>query len=186
MLRPPFEQCGITVFLIFDGPIELRGKIIDPTTRQPFARVSIEFCKRIVTLDLGGIARAPDTERTYAELNPRFGGLDRFIDPFDEGINIFAPPIVTTQSSSSAEPFPAGIIWKIQVRTRRIRFFVGIKVIIEMHAIDVITLHNIHHDAKRVILDIFLARIEPEKLAILTNHLRMGLADVIGGDRRLR
>ena len=70
------------------------------------------------------------------------------------------------QAVAQAVFFPRRVIGKIQFASRAILFRVGIKIIVELHAIHVVALHDIHDDAQDVFAHGGFAGVEPELVAV--------------------
>src|SRR5207249_4058386 len=181
---PPFQQDRKALIGRLDGPIKLRGEIINPAAREPFARVGVEFRIGVEALNLLRITRTPYSKGADAELDGRPGGLDGVVNVLDERVDVFAPPILARNLAPGAEPPPARVVGKIQLFARAILFFVGIKIIVEVDAVYVVAPDDIHDDAQRVVLHRFLTGIEPEIFSVLADELRARLADMSGGDGR--
>src|SRR5262245_41698436 len=95
------------------------------------------------------MAVAPDPERADAKFHPRLGGLDRLVGALNEAVDIVAPPVLAAHAAADAVSLPAPVVGKIQHAARGVLLLVRIKVIVEMDAIDVVALYDIHHRAHR-------------------------------------
>ena len=181
---PPIEQHRKTLLLRLDGPIELRRKVIHPAVRQPFARISVKFGVSVESFDLRRISRAPDAERADAEFHPRLRRLDGLIDAADESVHVLAPPVVAAQFPPTPNFFQLASSGKSSSLPPSDSLY-GIEIIVEVNAIHVVALDDVHDDAQRIILHFLFAGIEPEIFAVAPDECGSGFADVVRRDWRL-
>src|SRR5580698_10855459 len=98
---PPLQQDWKALRLLIDRPIKLRRAIIQPSLRQPFARVTVKFVVRVEPADLRRVGRTPNSKRADAELHPRFFLLDTVIDALHKSIHVVPPPVSPRQLASA-------------------------------------------------------------------------------------
>ena len=96
------------------------------------------------------------------------------MDALDELIDVRAPPVVTIGKTSPKPKFlPGRAVGKFQFAARRVLFRVGIKIIIELHAIHVVALHHVHDHAQNVGPHGRFAGVEPGLFAVFANQFRV-------------
>ena len=103
----------------------------------------------------------------------------------DQGVDIGATPVVARESSARSHVFaPAGGVGKIDRPSAAIFLLVRIEVIVDVHAIDVVSLYDIGDDVDRALADGWFAWIHPQHRSIAFDELGMRAADMIGRHRR--
>src|SRR5436190_17340579 len=173
LLCPPVQQQTKTRCGLLNFPIKLRSQVINPTILQPFPGIRVQSRVSISTLDLFRVARPPNPKWADAKFHPGFCLLDSVIYTVDKSIYVFSPPVVSIKLAASSITFPTCVIRKFQISAGGIFLGVRIKVIVKVNSIDVVPLHHIHHHGERIVLHLFLTRIQPKKSAILPNPFRV-------------
>ena len=104
-------------------------------------------------------------------------------DAEDEEVDVLAPPVVALKAATGvAVAFPAGPVGERDGRASGVFLRIGIKIIVEVNAIDVVTADDIKDDVEGMFLDFAFAGIEPEAFGVGLDEWRAPLADVVGGD----
>src|SRR5262245_34631604 len=137
---------------------------------------------RVLPRDRFRISRTPDSRRADSKFHPRLRAFDGAINPFDKRVDVFPPPMSAVESSGHAIFAPAALVWKID-GARRLRVLIGIEIIIELHGIDVVSLHDIHDYFQRIVLHLAFAGVHPKKRLALRRDsfhpARVGSADMV-------
>src|SRR5207249_1674551 len=108
-------------------------------------------------LDRRRYTRAPDAKRTDAHAHRRLFRLHATIKRLDKAVDILAPPIRTAQPARHAIALPRRVIGKLRV----VLCGIGIEVIVDMNAVDVVTLHDVEDHLEDVTVGVHLAGIDP-------------------------
>src|SRR5438093_1355113 len=181
LIRPPTEQNRETLGRRLDRPVELRREVISPTVLKPQTRVGVELVVGIQTSDLFWKSRPPNSKGTDPKLHIGLLGLDPRVERVHEFVHILPSPFGSAQTSAASQVLlPISFVGKVDEIAARILLFVRIKVVVNVHAVDVVPADNVDHDGKRMLLRGPVARIEPALLPISTYPSRMRTADVIG------
>ncbi|RAO32897.1 hypothetical protein PSN13_03587 [Micromonospora saelicesensis] len=143
-LGPPRHEARVVGGRVLaDVPVELRHHVVDPLLLDPLAGVGRDD---VVRLAAGGVRTervdglvAPDAERADAELYPRLGRLDLAVHLLDQQVDVVPPPVG-----------PVGEAPVVGREGRVVRHLVGaagvgVEVVVEVDAIDVVPLDGIHH-----------------------------------------
>ncbi len=163
LAAPPVEEGGETLLLRGNAPVELRREVVDPAIFQPFSGVSGELFVGIQAgLDSAGNARAPNAERADSDTDPGFLTFYGRIEIADEVINIGA---------TLGRGFAIG---KAEVPGR-----IGVKIVVEMNAIDVVTSDHIENDVEGAAAGIRVGGIAPDHGAKAFGDVGRGSGDVV-------
>ena len=162
-----------------DLPVELGHAVVDPSVVHPFEHVGIEF---VVVLQSAGRAAvgvrpfvAVDAEGRDAKLHPRFNAVDLLAEGLDEDIDIVAAPVGNGGKLASVAVV-GGLVGDGDARHG-----IGIEVVVDMEAIDVIAADDIADDAEDVVAVLALAGVEDLESVIVEDALGMGHGDVVDG-----
>src|SRR4029079_16042178 len=89
---------------------------------------------------------APDAEGTDSEFHPRLRRLDAEIHLMDQAVDIRATPIIARELSARSHIFaPAGRVGEFDRSSPPILLLVGVEVVVDVNAIDVVPAHDVHH-----------------------------------------
>ena len=195
--QPVVEQRAIRLRRLADGPVQLRRKIIEPAVFEPQLGVRIQA---VVLAKADNAWRSPlrfaDAEGTDAKAHPAFFSVDALVQSLDQLVDILAPPVGTRQLAAAAHiALPRRLVWEIEVtlaaggaveRTFRALFDrVGIKIIVNVDGVDVVTLDDVKDHGKRLLGCGFFGRIHPQKAPVLLDRVGAGFRDVVWRHRRL-
>ena len=158
---PPRNQQTIVCRRVAEVPIQLRGNIIEPTRLNPLPRVGINVVIALQPIGsravgLGGSFVLPDTKRRNPKLHPGFGNPDAVAHLLHEQVHVVAspvgpvgkPPVVAHKRRIVVEGSRSGGGW------------VGIKVIVEMHPVDVVPAHHIHNNPSDIASNFGQSRVQ--------------------------
>ena len=149
MSAPPFDQSGVISSRMTDFPIYLRNIIIYPPLIHPIQNIRIEV---IIILQAVGVASRSvrcallipvNTKRTDAQTHPRLGQKNGTLQFANQLIDILPPPVGTLGrfvAFGQSIP-PEALIVREGLPGRRI----GIKIIVHVDGIHVITGYNVFH-----------------------------------------
>jgi len=180
IIGPPGEKCFVIGRRVSGTPIQLRSYIIDPAQFQPFPHISIQHIIRgmrnagiATSLVFGFIS--PDTHWTDSKLNMRCHDSQAVRKLFDKAIYIISPPVIYVGKALSISAKGRSI------RQRNPIFGIGIEIVVEMKAIYIIVIHQLHDRSYQVFPDSWQTRIQVKSIAILKNPIGLLFADVIIG-----
>ena len=171
---PVIEQHFEGLRCLIDRPIQLRSQIVQPAVAQP----EFDICIQLVVLaeagDAGGATlRTAETERADAELNPALFSMNAFMQALDQRVDILPAPVGARQGATAGEiVVPGRFIGKIRfhrwrggwagcVQRSSDRHWIGIKIIVEMHAIDIVAAHHVEDHVDGALRRLRLTRIHP-------------------------
>ena len=121
----------------------------------------------VEAFDLRGVALAPDAKGGDAKADPGLGGADGLADAEDEEVDVLAPPVVALKTAAAiVVAFPTGPVGEREGRASGVFLRVGIKIIVEVNAIDVVAANDVEDNVEGVFLDFAFAGIEPEALGV--------------------
>ena len=182
LLHPPSQQLLVTLAFLVDGPVELGCEVVHPAGLQPLPRIGIQFFEGIEPLHVFGIARPPDAEGTDTELHPGLGAGHGTPERVDEQVDILPPPVVARERTTlGSVALPAAIVGKGDGLAAA-ALGIGIEVVVEVDAIDVIALHDVEHHADGALAYGGLAGIHPQRLAVALHQLRALPAEVVASE----
>ena len=184
ILRPPMREDGIVCHFLTDLPIELGHNVINPTLFEPEEDVGIEI---IIVLHSGlcsrpslGVAAAvaPYAKGRDAKFYPWFDGLDGVVEFLNHHIHVVSPPVVFVGISTRklAERLLIGEVLSCDA--------IGVEVVIEMDAIDIITSDHIGYHSAEMLARLVVSRVEIILLAVFHEQLRLAAIDMRGGELR--
>ena len=146
IVSPPLYKAFIVGRRMSDFPVYLWDGIVHPSLVYPEEDIGIEV---VVILQAAGIAARDvathfdiviDAERRDTELHPRLGGVDRLVDALDEGVDIISPPFINVAETVGI--FRKGLL----VGDGESSHGIGIEIVVDMNAIDIVTRHDVLHD----------------------------------------
>ena len=152
MFGPPTHEAVVVGRGMSDGPIELRDDIVHPALTNPEQDVGIQV---VVVLQPAGVTAGHATsgrivvvyaKRRYAELDPRFDAVHRVVQHFDEGVHVVSAPICAV-----VEAIAVGGVGCI-VGNGQTCGGIGIEIVVDVQAVDVVTAHNIGRHIANVAL----------------------------------
>src|SRR5438105_884359 len=192
---PPRVECAEAILGCVDLPIELRREIIDPSLAQPFSSVGIRLLEGVEPVDAFRRSGTPDTERTDSHRHPWLRDVNTLIKRRDKIVDVVTPPIVAIRPALSASVLdPRGTIREVELvhdsdrvamapatypPIVRARLPIGIKEVVEMHRIDVISLNDVDDGREDRLPRRGDAGIDPLLSAIASNPLVMNSRDVV-------
>ncbi len=98
-----------------------------------------------------------------------------------ELVDLRPPPVVPRQRAAHRPvALPTALVQRIKRGLRDILFGIGIKIIVDVNAIDIVTAQHVEHDVERVPLHAGIGRILPEVLAVAPHPFGTRHADMIG------
>ena len=104
---------------------------------------------------------------------------------FNEPVNVLPAPVRACQPSAICDILsPTGFIGKIDCIPGSILLRIGIEIVIDVNAVDVVFAKNVQDHSQRKFLDLALARVHPQKLAIFSDEFGMRATDVVRGNGR--
>ena len=181
LVAPPFDERGEALRLLVDAPVELGGEVVDPTLAQPGTGVGGHVLKGVgAGFDGAGDAGTPDAERADAEFDVRLFLLDGAVEALDEGVDVVAPPFGDGHASPAGS---VGVVGGGVVEDDFATNGVGVEVVVDVDAVDVVAFGDVNHDLDGAVLNRFVRGVEPELAARRHEVLRMGFADVGGSSR---
>src|SRR5262249_49419944 len=122
--------------------------VVAPAFVQPEDSVGMEFLILVEALDTLRPAGSRDPERADPEEDTLLLGLDPPGKPLDQLVDVLAPPVGAVQCTAGRLVFPpAGLVREVEIllllARGRVRDRVGIKIVIEMNAVDIVPSHNV-------------------------------------------
>ena len=173
LLRPPAQQHGILLTALLHGPVELRREVVEPAFLKPFACVGVELAVRVEAYDLLRKPRTPNPKRRDAKLHPRLLSVNALVELTYQGVHILAAPIVTRQHATGALiALEATIVGEVHKPPAAVAFLVGIEVVVNVYAVDVIARDDIEDDANGVLTHGQLTWIHPLLTPVLAHQRR--------------
>ena len=183
VLAPPIDE-GVVIGLgVANFPIELWHHIIYPTAAQPQEYVGVE----VVVIGLaclcvaaGGVLAliAPNTKGANAKFDPGLGGFDGPVEHNDDGIYIAAAPLVFAEAMAIFGK--AWLVGKLFACNA-----VGVKIIVEMNAIEVVSFYKIFDDESNKASGFGIAGVEVAGgfcgIAIIEKPLGVNAGGMVGG-----
>src|SRR5262249_41557055 len=152
LLDPPVQQFDVALHGCTNAPVELRYDVIEPAIPQPLPRVRKNLRVRIQTINGRRIPGPPDAERAEANLHPRLQLFDFVVKLLDELVDVGAAPITARKFAAAVHVSAVRlVIGELDVPAgARISLEVRIEIIVDVHTIDVVALHDITDHAHRV------------------------------------
>ena len=179
MLVPPMDELVIVGRTIANLPIDLRHTIVHPTFGIPKQHVGIEVVVVLQTVSTAAIGVALlitiDAEGRNANLYPRLGVVNGAVELFDKQIDVIAAPVATI-----VDAVAIGAILCI-VGNLNTSNGIGIEVVIDVQAVDIIARHNITDDVANIVAAGLLGRIQQRQTVVLKRPLGMFYNDVVAG-----
>lgn len=149
-------------------PVELGGEVIDPAFGEPEAGVGAEVFVAIeACLDAAGDAGAPNAEGADADAHPRFALFDVLVEAGNKAID---PVAAFGGRFAAAHDFSV--------------LRVGVKIIVEVNAVDVVAVDDVEDDVEDFLLSNFAGGIDPGQGAELDHEFGIlaGNMLVVGGN----
>ena len=191
---PPRIQSREALLVIIQRPIELWREIIDPTLTQPASGVGERLGIRIQTGDALWMPWPPDAEWADADQYPALLRLDLAVQRAHEVVDVRATPRSTIgPAAGDTVPLPGGVVGKAQrnasryapatlaalygARDRRL-LEIRIEVVIDVDAIDVITVHDFKNRVEHRTARGGNSRIDPRRLSVLADPVGVSSRDV--------
>ena len=134
----------------------------------------------VETLNARWIPRLPDPKGADPELHMGFGLFDLLVETPNEFVHLITSPIIATEFTASLSVFcPCRIVGEWNFVDR-----IGIEVIIDVDAIDIVTFDDIEEDVQCMLSGLRFTWIEPQVrgfvVAITFDQIGVGFADVAG------
>ena len=202
--QPVVEQHAKRLRRLRHRPVQLRRQVIEPALGQPQFRIRIQFIVLAEADDAGRAAvGTADTERADTEAHPALFAVDAGIQGFDQLVDVLAAPGRAVQLATGQQILlPGRLIGKRQfalgatiARVQRGRLGsrtgagrvdrVRIKVIVDVHAIDIVAAHHVQYHVRRVLRGGGIARVHPQVAAVLLDGRRVGGRETVARQRRL-
>ena len=184
IFRPPMREDGIVCHFLTDLPIELGHNVINPTLFEPEEDICIEviivlhtrLCSRSALAVAAAVA--PYAKGRDAKFHPGFDGLDGVVEFLNHHIHVVSPPVVFVGISTRklAERLLIGEVLSCDA--------IGVEVVIEMDAIDIITSDYIGYHSAEMLASLVVARVEIILLAVFHEELGLAAVDMRGCELR--
>ena len=177
-ISPPGEQGRKTLWAaVF--PIQLRREVIDPSLPHPDHGVGEEFVVLIhADFDVRGRGVfAVDAEGADAKKQARAGGVDSLAEVADEEMDILAAPVGLGEFAAGGAVGCVGFVVG-KMRESTLGRGVGVELVIEVDARDVVALDEFAHDGVDVAADFGRAGVHPKRGADFVAILGIDAADV--------
>src|SRR5262249_11674652 len=159
---PPRQQPRVALLLLADRPVQLRAEVIGPGLAQPEPGVGVQLGVLVEAGDARRVARPPDAERADAHLHPRLGRLHPAVWPAHEAVDRRTPPIAPARPASPLAVLLPGAVVGEGDRLAVLAFFlIGVEIVVDVDAIDVVAADHVEHDGQGVVLDVLARRVEP-------------------------
>ena len=201
--HPIIEQHRIGLRLWCDCPVQLGREVIEPAVGKPQFGIGVQL---VVLAEAGDAGRAQrrlaQAKRADAKQHPAFFAVDAGVQRLDQLVDILTAPVRAAELAAGqqvalprrlvgeVEFHPGGAVAAIAVERGR---FAGaacrldrvrIKIVVDVHAVDIVAFHHVQHDVQRLLRRRFLGRIHPQEFAVTFHHGWIGFGDVAGGQRR--
>ena len=192
---PPCVECAKAILRRVDLPIELWREIVDPSFAQPFARVGVGLAEGIESIDSFRIARAPDAEWADANGDPRLCDVHALIELLNEVIDVVATPIVAICPFLPTPVLdPRRLIGEVELTNDLYRvsmtsapdaavacsrLAIRVEEIVEVDAIDVVSLHDIDDRRQYGLARRRNTRIDPLLPSVTSDPITVRACDVI-------
>ncbi len=163
-VAPPAEQRRERLRAAF-FPVELGGEVVHPSFAHPFEGVRIELVQLVqARFDIARAAFRVDSERADTEQDRRFFRFYRAVDIADEGVDIVPAPIGAGKRATVFCVSRVGIgVGEIAVVRR---FWVGVKIIVEVDAREVVAAGEVLGDSDDMALDGRGTGVHPQQVAV--------------------
>ena len=175
LAKPVVQQRHKSLLLLIDGPVQLRHQVIDPTGLQPALHICVKLVILAETLNARGPQiRSTNAKRADTKAHPRFDLVNAGVQALHQRIHIAAPPIVPRRLATDLYvALPGALVREVQLSLGVVglRHRVGVKVVIQMDAIHVITLEHIQYHRQAVRGRSRLTGVHPQLVAIRLDPL---------------
>ena len=117
---PITQQHGERLRLLRYRPVELRGKIIEPTLLEPVFNIGVEFVVLTKACDaFRTTIRARQTERADTNLDPRFFGVNGAIERAHQLVDVVASPVGAVKFDAVCfVALPRGVVGEVEIVSR--------------------------------------------------------------------
>ena len=181
---PPADERRVVGGLVADLPIELRGAVVDPAVLHPQHHVGIEVVvvlqpARVAAVAVGRLV-AVDAEGADAKADPGLGRGYGHLQLADQEVDVVAPPVIAPVGGEARGRTVAGEA--LLVRERLAGDGVGIEIVVDMDAVDVVTGDDVAHHAADEESAVGDAGIEERHAVIAHEPLGMAAVDVRLGE----
>ena len=175
---PPMDEFVVVGSLVANLPIQLGHAVVHPAVGIPQKHVGIQLVVVLQAVGTTAIGIALlvtiDAERRHAELHPGLCLMNGFIDLLDEQVDIIATPIVTILHTVRISTILC------IVRYLHTCYRIGIEIVVDMQAVNIVTLNDVTNDVTDIVATLLQGRIEQRQTIILEGPLRMAHNDMIG------
>ena len=163
LTEPPVIVGGEREFGGFDWPVELWDHVVQPAVLQPFEGVGREFFIGVeASAGAGRNIRAPETEGTDAKLDPFLGGFDAIVEFVNEGVDVLPAPVAFVEGATGGLiRFVRGVIRERDHGAIGGFDGVGVKIVVDVDAVDIVTACDVEHDGNGLRPDFGNAGIHP-------------------------
>ena len=194
---PVIEQHAEGLRFLRTGPIELRRQIVHPAALDPEFHVGVEL---VVLAKTGNTRRPPvrptDAKRADPEAHVVLLAADAAVERLDELIHVLPPPVGAREFAAGREvTLPRGAIGEFEIFCGRRRTGigersgvgrggpavgnrVGIKIIVEVDAIEIVVADDFAHDIERAFLGHGFTGVHPHQLAVGFDHAGVRLREM--------
>src|SRR3954469_5627748 len=192
---PPRIQRAEAILRRVHLPVELGSHIVEPPLTQPFPRIGVGLTEGIEAVDSLRIARTPDAEGADADRDPRLGDVHPLVELGHEVVDVVSAPVVAVGPVLLASVLdPRRMVREVEFAddldrvavaapshpaVARSRFAIGIEEVIEMHAIDVVPLHDVDDSRQYCLAGFGNAGIDPLLPAIAAHPVGMFARDMV-------
>ena len=177
-LDPVVEKDGIGLRGLLDWPVELGREVVAPALFEPLFGVGVELGVLVDSgFDAFGDAGAIDAEGGDSELDVALLALDFFVELLDEVVDVFASPVIFVEALAVLGV--AGGVGEIDLLLVFVENWVGVEVVVDVDAVDVVALDDVDHDVQGSLLDGGFAWIHPEEFSVLLDDCGVGFAEVV-------
>ena len=158
MAIPPVNQLVIVGSLITNLPIQLGHAVVHPAIGIPKKNVGIQLVIILQTIGLATVGIAflitINAKGRNAELHPRLGGMDGFVNLLNKHVNIIATPIITILHTIGRRTI-LRFIWNFDTCDR-----IGIEIVIDMQAIDIVAFYDILDNIADIVATLLISWIK--------------------------
>lgn len=169
--QPVVEQHREGLRRAVDGPVQLRCQVVEPAFGEPALDIGIQLVVLAEALDAGWPQRRfAEPERADAETRARPDRTHQRVHRLHQPVDVRAAPVVARQRAGVAAPgCLVGERHLVIARAQR----VGVEVVVDVHAVDVVAAQHVGDDGQRVRGGAGLGRVEPELVAVAPHQRRL-------------
>src|ERR1700748_394371 len=178
IVAPPVYQLIIIHQPVICRPVKLRHHIVYPALLHPFARIGIKLiisfkAVRIRTIRVMALI-CPYAKRTDAELYIIFMIVDTVAKHLDQLVNIIAAPVVNILKIACKRVKGLLVVYLLAFN------FIGIKIIVHMHAVDIIIVHHGQNYLYYIVAHFRYTRIKQFYPPVSKKPAGLQVSDVVG------